>query len=492
MGRHICLYVLSGLFWLVPTGPVRGQASDPAKPETDAVNELKQLKREIKELRSKQKELIDRQEAIEEEMEAAEDASAEASEVNQQRTFMIYGFFDVVFQQFWLPEAGLVRFVGDDRASFVFGNLNLYFDFNPLPDWRFLTEIRFLLNPLGDVASYKSSIFGTRFERVNTTTMDPTNLREEFEYGAIEIERAQLEWAGVRWLNVTLGLFLTPYGIWNEDHGSPTLLTVESPPVYSSYLGAFPERQLGVKLHGSFLWEDFQLAYDLTLSNGRGATDLIKDSNWDKAVGARLEVSYSGSWSLKMGFSGYTGEVTESVQSIEVNSEIIRQLEITAQYRETAMAIDLQFEMGPFQLQGEVLFSWRAYDDDHRPPAAILGSFSLSSSLFPSDLGIFASGGYAPDRMAWGTYLLASYRLPIESLNIRPYFMFGWVDFDDTFAGENAISIAAGINWRISGAIVLKAEYFQARWPNSSPDDSLLFVASGPLNQLVLQVAVAF
>ena len=48
-------------------------------------------------------------------------------------------------------------------------------------------------------------------------------------WGSIILERAYIQWSKLDWLGVRVGQFLTPYGIWNVDHGTPTLITMFRP-----------------------------------------------------------------------------------------------------------------------------------------------------------------------------------------------------------------------------------------------------------------------
>jgi hypothetical protein len=247
-----------------------------------------------------------------------------------------------------------------------------------------------------------------------------------------------------------------------------------------------------VKLHGDFLAGSVNFAYDLTLTNGRGVADTLADSNWDKAVGGRLEASGTGSWRWKAGVSFYSGEVTGIKRAVDMSSGIEMRREITYQYREWALGADLQLHAGPIKLQWEIVANWRNYDDDHRPPGLLFSSFASTGGLLPEDMGSFSSGNLAPDKIAWGTYGLLSYRLPFESINLRLYAGGGWVDFDDNIPYENSVSVNAGINWRISGAVVVKFGYTWAHWPNDEPDHQLITFASGDLHRMSMQIAVAF
>jgi len=473
---------------------IRAQPADPAgNPPRDAgQTDIETLKREIDALRRQQDKLLLNQKEMEVEMEESEVSRADETEEAQgQKTFSIYGFFDINCQQWWVPQNGALQIIEEEfpkYPSFVFGNLNLYFDFNPLPSWRFLAEVRLLLNPIGDVESYESRFLGTTFRRVDATTTDPTNFGETFNFGSIEIERAQLEWTGLEWLNLTLGLFLTPYGIWNVDHGSPARMTVTAPFLYSSYVGAFPERQLGMKIHGTHLAGSVSLAYDLTLTNGRGVADTLKDSNWDKAVGGRFEAGYSGTWRWKAGLSVYTGEVTVSKKVLQIMPTPQKTSEMTFQYRELALGADLQIDAGPFLIQWEILVNWRNYDDEHRAPLLL----DVKIDYIISEAFIAISNDYAPDRFCWGTYLQLSYRLPLAKINLRPFVHVGWVDFDDNTRTDNMLSTMIGINWRISGAVVLKADYSWGHWPNKDTGGSGISFSSGDIQRVAVQASVAF
>gem|GEM_PF-5014018 len=109
------------------------------------------------------------------------------------------------------------------------GNIDLYFDCNPVQDWRALAEVRFTNAPLGQIVNYGG--LAGQFERRTTEQYDPNASVPNAPMwgGYTVIERAYIEWSHYQAANVIVGYFFTPFGIWNVDHGSPTLLTMGLP-----------------------------------------------------------------------------------------------------------------------------------------------------------------------------------------------------------------------------------------------------------------------
>ena len=85
--------------------------------------------------------------------------------------------------------------------------------------------------------------------------------------GYTVIERAHLDWTDVSWLKVRVGNFFTPFGIWNVDHGTPTLISVQLPGLIQTRV--MPIRQTGIQIYGNTFSGDWELGYMATVSNGR-------------------------------------------------------------------------------------------------------------------------------------------------------------------------------------------------------------------------------
>lgn len=465
-----------------PSASAPGAASENA-----ATPSTRRIERELDALRARQ----DQDDALRDELQqrlalAEESASALSLQLETQRMLAIYGFFDLSFQKWWVPDRVLAGDLLDQEPSFIFGNLNLYFDFRPLQDWRTLAEVRFLLNPVGDTRAYEIAQLGERYRQAVVTTNEAGSFGEAFEYGAIEIERAFLSWNRLEWLQLTAGLFLTPYGIWNIDHGSPTRLLATAPPVY--VLQLFPERQLGLQLHGSTFVRDLRLEYALTVSNGRGDASNLKDPDWNKALGGRLLVGATGDWTWQAGVSWYWGEYSEIKRVSVPPRDVVK--ETTARYREAAVGADLALEVGPFGLQTELVANWRNYDDKYRPAWVPRGS----ESFIPADQDVLARafpGQFRPDLASWAAIAILSYELPLRRLRLRPFVSATWLDLDDNISFDNLIDVTYGLNWRVSGAVVVKVAQEWVHWPNKRGEPILLF-GSDDVHRFSTQIAVAF
>src|SRR4029077_7383787 len=103
-----------------------------------------------------------------------------------------------------------------DNDSFIVGNLNVYLEKNLSTRLRSLLEVRLLFAPNGSV--------GAGDQYIDTTVQDLSNFFRPIQWGAIAIERAYVEYDLEPRLTLRAGHWLTPYGIWNIDHGSPTVI----------------------------------------------------------------------------------------------------------------------------------------------------------------------------------------------------------------------------------------------------------------------------
>ena len=119
--------------------------------------------------------------------------------------------------------------LGVGLAALVLVISSVYLDAKPAEAWRTLIEVRFTNAPHGLVENY-GGLAGA-FKRVDTRQFDPhgSGFNVPMWRGSIVLERAWTEWQPFQFLNVRVGNFFTPWGIWNIDHGSPTLITLQLP-----------------------------------------------------------------------------------------------------------------------------------------------------------------------------------------------------------------------------------------------------------------------
>ena len=90
-------------------------------------------------------------------------------------------------------------------STFVLGNVNLYLDARPNDRWRALTEIRFTGYPHGEFTPTQP---GRAFQRTNNQIFDVNSASGGFaqtRWGAIILERAQIEYSWADWLRVRGG-----------------------------------------------------------------------------------------------------------------------------------------------------------------------------------------------------------------------------------------------------------------------------------------------
>lgn len=316
--------------------------------------------------------------------------------------------------------------------AFAVGNLNLYVDGQPGPRLRSLAEVRLTYLPSG-------------FQ--NTTVPDYAQALATTSWGGIVIERAWVEYAFADVLTLRAGQFLTPYGIWNVDHGSPTTIAVQKPEIASAQL--FPERQVGLEAYGTRYRGDVRLGYHLTLSNGRiGNNPPFANYSGRPGLGARLFVE--GGWlgELKLGVSGYTGRYTE-LQAGDTSIVPTPPDSVAVEYDEHDAAADVRWEWKKLLVVSEVVYQRVRYTARGRPANVAFGSSGPVATP-------------AADFWRAGSYALAGYRLPFE---VMPYVMGELIYQSTGFSNGGLVfpsglrAVVAGVNFRPLPSLVLKVQY---------------------------------
>jgi len=163
-----------------------------------------------------------------------------------------------------------------------------------------------------------------------TSALDPVSAIN-YSWGGLTIERAYMEWNYSDKLSFRAGKFLTPFGIWNVDHGLPVLLSARIP-----YMLSFiPDTQTGIETYGRIYLPHTDLEYNIYISNGRDLPNPLFDNNLEKSVGGRLNLKLQSDIfkELAIGGSGYYGKHTEYVPEYKVvfdaNDFIINQNGVT-------------------------------------------------------------------------------------------------------------------------------------------------------------------
>lgn len=396
-------------------------------------------------------------------------AEAEADQAVDDQTddgpsLRLHGFADFRYSQFLMADDAPIFAYLHEHGSFAVGNINLYAEGRLAAAWRSLVEVRFTYLPAG-----AETLDGTAWDRTSTVATDDGDLSRPMRWGGIVIERAFLEWAPLGLFGVRAGQWLSPYGIWNEDHGSPTIIPTMRPYVIGEEL--IPARQTGIEVFGEWAFgENDTLVYALTLSNGRGPVDFYRDLDDDKAIGGRLQLVHNGLGELRLGAAVYRGRYTDELRSVDVTDGIGPARDVVEQYDEWAFATDALWKVGSLHLQAEAIVNDRHYTEGGRPPAIDI---------------LTGQRGLASDLRRFGAYFLVGYRTPW--LEIMPYVLIEHHEFGGT-ALAVANAAAFGLNCRPIPSVALKAQITHAIFPGAEPGT----VGVVPVTFFGLQAAWAF
>jgi hypothetical protein len=442
-------------------------AAPPVPAETPTASEVATLRAELSEVKRSLDE-------VKEQQAAAEAATGPANDsVTGGEPLKIYGFMDMGIQHVWInPNSSLSHVFQVNDTSFMVGNLNLYFDAQPIKYFRGLLELRFTNAPLGDIANY-GGLAGT-YQRKSTFSYDPggTAVNAPMWGGTVVLERAWIEWNEHQALKVRVGNFFTPFGIWNADHGTPTLISLALPQfIVQRWL---PLRQTGVMVHGTFFARDWELGYVGTLSNGRQE---ISNYNFDNnfGLGARVYARREmGQVNTTFGLSYFTGKTQENETNVIASPTGLNGLAfVTAtktEYIEHVAGADVAIDIDATRIRAEAVVTRHVYTPGHRPPGDQL----------------FAPGSFAPDMWQQAAYLLVANQLPW--LGIEP-FLWGEVQEHPNIFGDLVLVGSAGVNVHFNTAMQLKTQVTRAtftEWLYTSPFDPSLNNVSSVYSRLVM------
>jgi hypothetical protein len=371
----------------------------------------------------------------------------------ERQILSIYGFTDVGLRKTWLldgcwdttrciqdgKQPSRYRNLIDESPTFVLGNVNVYFDATPVENFRMLTEVRFSQYPQGTES-------GLGLERQNNTILDITSTtgRNKVTWSGIVLERAQLEWNRYDKLRLIAGYFLTPYGIWNVDHGVPTLISLVLPDFFAQEY--IPNHQLGLQALGRTSLGSADLGYHAYVSNGR--TPGITDNNAAKAFGARGFLEWHEPVDIVAGASGYYSHYSDRTKEVVDLQQFIVDSDPSVEYDEWAVAGDLAVNAGPTRIRAEWILHRIDYVDGLRAsPAPTL---------------------YAVDRWRQNFYVIAAHE--IGKTHVEPYVYLEYARRAQL--GDRASSITSlGANYLINPNTQIKVQSAFVRfYPYDEPD----------------------
>lgn len=392
---------------------------------------------------------------------AAEELGDEAGKVN------VYGFMDFTYSNV-LSSRSQMNVPPAWYPSFYVGNFNLYLGSDLGKNFRTLGEVRFTYLPDGNTTMDASG----NSVRTLTGANDYADYNREAKVGGVIIERAYLEYAAHPLLTIRGGQFLTPYGIWNVEHGTTVIVGTTRP--YVVGVNLFPARQTGLEFYGSQGFSSTQVGYHLTLSNGRGPVDSYRDLDKNKAIGWRLWIQQDTDFgTFTLGTSGYKGRYTDRLQTVSFpNMTWTYDYPVQSEYRELALAADLKWTWKGALVQGEAIMRDMAYEGGGRP----------ANVAMPG-----AAPSWTPDNRTAGLYALTGYRLPW--LGIMPYIGCEYYYQSRITWMPDSTAIWGGLNVRPTDRVVLKLQFTHAWFPTTWLDG---WKTPTPLNQIIAQAAWSF
>jgi hypothetical protein len=374
---------------------------------------------------------------LETRLQAAEEAVAQAEARQEESKIRLYGFSEMGFRKGWVKDdRSYFKNITEDAATFLLGSTNLYLEALPHPKLRSLNEVRFTLYPNG--------VPGPDFRPTQTATIyDVTSGtgRNKVIWSGIILERAVIEWKQSDAFKVMVGYFLTPYGIWNVDHGSPTLISSALPGFFAQEY--FPTHLTGVQLLGSVTTGDWELGYRAYLTNGRAR--VLFDNQNNKLIGGRLfaTLRFNGG-NLTMGGSGFAGTYLEKDFALRYDPAIPYETfhvesKKTVEFSEWGAAGDIAIDAGAFRLRAEFVANRTDYTNGLRAPTMVPGTYYM-------------------DRTRIGAYLLGAYRLPW--LGLEPYFYLERDHRPDGTSSGSAL-VSGGLNINLTAAARIKLQYYR-------------------------------
>lgn len=399
----------------------------------------------LEELRKALAEQARRLALLEEEVRAAEELLVDNGTMEETALSRLrfYGFFETGLQRMWVQDdSSLNGFLQTPELSFILGDLHLYLDVMPFPAWRALFELRVNTSSGRDQFSLGGyTLLSNAEARLNRPGI---GLGGAQVTSSLVLERAWIEHTLTDAFGVRLGLWLLPFGIWNVDHGAPTLIATHEP--YFTGFQAFPTHQVGMAVFGRFHALPWQLRYHLGVSNGRISGPAVPgqwanfDFTDDKMLSGRIEASRRDAESLTIGVSGYWGTTTRPDKAFVAAEP--RRLEVTTgqQLDEWGVGADLSYDAERFKARVEA-----AYIEHRWPVGRPNATFYVLRDL--------------PDSSLASLYALFAFPFPFEGLRLEPYLTLEGVYWPAVIApSDYGLAPSIGFNVHFAPSVQLKTQ----------------------------------
>lgn len=435
-----------------------------------------------------------------------------------QQNLRVYGFMDTQMEVYDMGHPFLRSVLEPHDVNLFMGHANVYFDWQASAQVKALMEVNFLsskqvtwnTNSTGPAAlSYqgnrisdeqfkemvrptleamvrgqaptapdavvdavvngKLDTLGLALTQIRQSTVAPT--QNESEKNQVSVERAYFDVNFSDQLNVRVGKFITPAGIWNVDHGSPVVLTVRQP-IQTTLTPIFPEAQTGLMVHGRYFLGDHDLEYAMYGSSGRDgfSSDVVSstynatDDLSDLALGGHLGVRLDYLDGIRLGTSGMVGTIREkyqvmtpvldaeqvlpilasgqSPQQIQSALATLKPIDLdysdeyTIDHVEYVSGLDAKVDWGGATVQGELNYRYRDNQGD----------------------------GPTKNLETWGMYGLLAYRIPMGmNYSLTPYGMYERVVFTNNGGDIGVLrgfnTYLGGLNFSLYSKVRIKLEW---------------------------------
>jgi hypothetical protein len=446
---RLCTVVLA----LAGTAPVWAEESEAspraAATENPVLAATPAQPSDAERLQALEKQVTEQQKTIEAmQAERAEAALPEATTDLEPPKLRIYGFADMGGQWLGVAEGPYTDLITSGPA-FALGNINLYFDARPSPAWRALVETRYGIAPHGSWSGR------TQVDNRFMDTSSPSGRGFAIWSGVI-LERAWLQWTYDEKLALQVGYLLTPYGIWNVDHGTPTLISLLLPSMWVDE--TIPNHQLGLQALGALTHQDWSLGYHAYLTNGRNS--FTSETHANPSVGGRLVLRRAGKLRLALGTSGYYGTfrkdtlwqipgtdpVTGAATMTFEKSDLAKDGGYAGE--EWAAGGDVSLDYLGLRFRGEAMVRHVGYEDgkhEHK-------TFGKPEAMIPNHYRHYA-------------YAILAYRF---AGFVEPYLFIDYNDSDPQVQlNKFGICYSGGLNLYFTPSAMLKMQYAEQRFSHS-------------------------
>ncbi len=362
--------------------------------------------------------------------------------------FNISGFMAARYTYYdWQDEKNVSKVfssVVGEGDHFSVDNINLYFRFNADENWLAFTEIRFVYGPIG------SEVNNDHDNDVNTPDLVypggsgySDNQLAKFGTSGLYLERAYIEWNKYDFFKVRGGQYLTPYGIWSQDHGDPALVSVRAPYVVGTAFDEYgmPISQVGIELFGSVAIPSTEISVDWATYIGNGISNDSSRRDRDdtgKSFGGFLNIKIPEIFdfiNIEFGASGYMGNRSYITSyNYDASSTKVNITYDTKQKDKIGVAhykmeiVDLPLD-GVLTLQGEWLRHWVS-DNEIISPFTGVAEKKYTFDVFYVQAEYSMLGWItpyfryekeiSPDNYPFRAFVFDSLDMYISGINIKP------------------------------------------------------------------------